>query len=88
MTSTEARDRIVKAIAQIQENSGRELPEKISGRTKPIGDLDGFDSLNGLELSVVLAIEFDIDPGENLCVSDDGRRALTVNEIVARVCGT
>jgi len=88
MKSTEARDRIVKAIVQIQKNSGRELPEEVSGRTKPIGDLEGFDSLNGLELSVVIAAEFDIDSRENLCVSEDGRRALTVNEMVARVCGT
>jgi len=88
MKSTEARDRIIKAITQIQENSGRELPENISGRLKPIGDLEGFDSLNGLELSVVIAAEFNIDTRDNLCVSEDGCGALTVNEIVACVCGT
>jgi len=88
MKPTDARDRIVKAIAQIQENSGRELPKKISGRMKPIGDFEGFDSLNGLELSVVLTIEFGVKPRENLCISEDGCRALTVNEMVARVCGT
>lgn len=88
MRSTEVRDRIIEAITQIQENSGRELPERISGRFKPIGDLEGFDSLNGLELSVMIAAEFDIDTQDNLCVSEDGRRALTVAEMVARVCGT
>jgi acyl carrier protein len=88
MKPTEARDRIVKAIVQIQENSGREIPKNISGRFKPIGDLEGFDSLNGLELSVMIAAEFDIDTQDNLCISEDGRRALTVTEMVARVCGT
>ena len=62
MPPTKAKARIVKAIAQIQENSGREVPEKITGRMKPIGDLEGFDSLNGLELSVALATEFGTDP--------------------------
>jgi acyl carrier protein len=88
MTPTKAKARIVKTIAQIQENSGREVPEKITGRMKPIGDLVGFDSLNGLELSVLLSTEFGTDPQENLCISEDGRRALTVNEMVARGCGT
>ena len=88
MTRTDASDQIIKALIQIQKNSGRELPEQITGRMKPIGDLDGFDSLNGLELSVVLASQFGTDPKENLCISEDGYRALTLNEIAARVCET
>jgi acyl carrier protein len=70
-------------LTQIQEMSGREVPE-INTNTVPIKDLPGFDSLIGLEFTVMLPLEIQ-SKDLNLCVSDDGTRALSVNEIIDRI---
>jgi len=74
---------ITNTLTQIQEMSGREVPG-ITGRTVPIKDLPGFDSLTGLEFTVMLPSEFKLKE-ENLCVSEDGTRALCIDEIVDRI---
>ena len=75
---------IIGIVVQIQNISGRKVPSVINERTVPIGGLPGFDSLNGLELTMMLPDEIKWG-GKNLCVSDDGRRALTIREIVVRL---
>lgn len=74
---------IIEILKQIQQLSGREIPD-ISEDTIPIGGLSGFDSQNGLELTVMLPEEIQW-PGNNLCVSDDGTQALSVREITDRL---
>ena len=73
-------------LQEVQRLSGRSV-QAIELRTKPIGDLEGFDSLSGLEATVLLAelLNIDIAPDVNLFVSDDGRRALTVKAIAERL---
>lgn len=82
------REELIKAILdtliQIQKISGREVPPDMDSRTRPIGGLPGFDSLSGLELTVMLPEEIEWE-GRNLCVSDDGKKALNVGEIVGRL---
>jgi len=82
------REELIKAIldtlAQIQRISGRKVPTDMDSGTRPIGGLQGFDSLNGLELTVMLPDEIEWE-GWNLCVSKDGKRALNVGEIVDRL---
>ncbi len=75
---------IVERVIKIQELSGREVPDDVNEKTIPIGGLAGFDSLNGLELTMMLPDEIKWG-GKNLCVSDEGRRALTIREIVIRL---
>jgi len=74
---------IKEILVQIQEISGREVP-KITPKTAPIGDLPGFDSLTGLEFTIMLPSELRWNE-QNSCVSEDGTRALCVEEIIEQV---
>lgn len=84
MTRSEIRQTLVDALSRVQELSGREVPA-IGGDTKPIGALSGFDSISDCEVSVALAGVFGLGDKDRLCVSDDGKRTLTVDEIVEKV---
>ena len=75
---------IIRILTQIQDISGREVPPDMDSGTRPIGGLQGFDSLNGLELTMMLPDEIEWE-GRNLCVSEDGKRALIIGEIVDRL---
>ena len=85
MTRTEIRKTLVDELSRVQELSGREVPA-IVGSTKPIGGISGFDSLNDWEVTVILAGVFGLGEKVRLCVSDDGKRTLTIDEIVEKVC--
>ena len=74
---------LISLLAKIQKISGREVP-KIDKKTVPIGDLPGFDSLNGLELVFMLPDKIAWS-GDNLCVSENGKKALNVEEISKRL---
>ena len=74
--------KVVQVIAQVQELSGR--PSKgIDANTRPIGDVEGFDSLSGVEATVVLSETLGIELGDdyNPFISEDGKRALSVDDI-------
>lgn len=81
--------RLVETVAQVQELSGC-APVAIDATTCPLCDLNEFDSLRGVEATVLLAAKLNCEfktgkSDVNLFVSKDGRRALTINEIVDRL---
>ena len=79
---------VVQAVVQVQEASGR-AAEGIGPSTKPIRDALGFDSLNGVEVTVALSQSLGYElPDDNLFVSQDGKRALSISEIAENVCKT
>ena len=79
-------EKVIQAIKRVQEDSGRPAGVIDSG-TKPIGDATGFDSLNGIEATVILSESLDYDiPDDNLFASEDGRRALTIGKVADRLC--
>jgi acyl carrier protein len=86
LTKTQIRSTIEKVLRQVQAASGRPCPG-ITDRTKPIGDLDEFDSLMAVEASVLLEQELNVTLADGTpFVSATGReRALTVAEIVDRI---
>jgi len=87
LAKQEALERLIELVTEVQQGkSGREIPREIDERTLPIGDLPGFDSLNGIELTLMLPDELSWS-GENLCVSEDGKRALSIGEMVNRLLG-
>ena len=79
---------VVQAVVQVQEASGR-ATAGIGAGTRPIGDAAGFDSLNGVEVTVALSQSLDHElPDDNLFLSQDGRRALSIAEIADNLCRT
>ncbi|MFA6312595.1 MAG: hypothetical protein WCV99_08285 [Sterolibacterium sp.] len=77
---------VIEVLGDIQTISGRDLIP-MSGSTCAIGELPGFDSLNGieatLEISARLGYDLEVD---NLLVDESGNRALTIREIAERAC--
>ena len=76
---------VVEAVAQVQRLSGR-ATSGIGPGTRPIGGLEGFDSLNGVEVTVTLSISLGYEPPDDLFVSSDGKKALTIAEITDNLC--
>jgi len=72
---------VLDVLKEVQEISGEEYVN-VSPRDKPLGKLGGFDSLKGIEATVMIeerlrrVIECD-----SLFVSEDGKRATTLAEI-------
>jgi hypothetical protein len=76
---------LLDVLTTIQQNSGRNIAA-ISGDTCPIGDLDGFDSLNGVEATVELADRLGIVIASiSIFVNESGTKALSVTEIAKRL---
>ena len=86
MNKIEAVRIVTEVLTDIQAISGRN-PTQISESTCPIGDLEQFDSLNGVEATVELSDRLGIDlPGINAFVNESGTKALTVSEIADGIC--
>lgn len=85
MDKSEVTEKLIHAIAEVQKMSGRPS-EMIDPATKPIGGIQGFDSLNGVEAAVILSESLGCElPAETLFVSREGKRALSIAEISADV---
>ena len=79
---------VVQAVVKVQEASGR-AARGFGPSTRPIGDAPGFDSLNGVEVTVALSHSLGHElPDDNLFVSQDGKRALSISEIADNLCKT
>ena len=77
---------VVEILHEIQDSSGRDCNE-LTSQSCPIGDLPGFDSLNGVEATVELAERVGLKSADvNLFVNERGDRALSVGVIADRVC--
>ena len=78
---------VIEAVRQVQTASGRSVGS-ISLTTCPISDLEGFDSLSGVEATVMLceSLGHDLPDDYNPFLSKDGRRALSVSEITNNLC--
>ena len=88
MNNKEVMEKVVQAVVKVQEVSGRATGVIGSG-TKPIGGAEGFDSLNGIEATLILSESLDYElPDDNIFVSEDGDRALSIAEVTANVCNT
>lgn len=85
MTKSEIASQIIQILGNVQSSSGKPAVP-ITGSTKPIGGLEGFDSLNGVEVTAIVSHEFGIEISEtNLLVNSEGDRALSVSEVADRV---
>lgn len=84
MNREDLHNAVVEVIHEIQ-TASEYTPTPIGGTTRPLKDLEGFDSVQGVEAMSMLsdAIKVEIPASRNIFVSDDGkRRPLTIDEIV------
>ena len=75
---------VIDAVKQVQERSGRTVGT-IGATTRPLQDMEGFDSHNGLEASVVLSASLGCMIPDEVFVPKAGRSVLTVEEIADNV---
>lgn len=85
METQEIESAIVGVLREVQTTSGRVWTDLHPG-SRPLGDLDGFDSLSAVEVTVAieqkLGCKFGID---SIFTSEDGKQALTLAQIGERV---
>ncbi len=82
MTKSHIKTVLVAVLQEIQETSGRSCAA-LSDGTSPIGDLEGFDSLSGVEATMFVEQRLGRPLGiESVFVSPTKSRALRIDEIV------
>ena len=85
MTPEEIKTVVIDVLKEVQIASGREWID-LDGGARPIGAVPGFDSLCAIEATVLIeermgcGIEVD-----TLFVSENGTRALTLNDVCGRI---
>lgn len=72
------------AITQVQEASGRKV-QAMTSDTRPLGDLDGFDSLSSVEATLFLSETLGGDVPDSVFLPENGGQPLSVNEIAKSV---
>ncbi len=86
MNITDATKLVIEVVSEIQSHSGRQNIA-LTGENHPIGDLPGFDSLNGIEATTELAYRLGCEFSDgNLLVDESDNRALSIEEIATRIC--
>lgn len=84
-TRAQIRAAVEKVLREVQATSGRPCP-RIADDTRPIGDLDSFDSLMAVEATVLVEAELKCTLAQGVpFISATGTRALTVSESVERI---
>lgn len=85
MTQDEIRSVILDVLQEVQRLSGHEQAD-LDLSDRPIGCLDGFDSLTGVEATVMieerLGQKLQVD---SVFVSEDGTRSLSLQQASARI---
>lgn len=82
---------LIETVTFVQEDISGNDPAEVDETTVPIKSLIGFDSLRGVETTLLLSefLKMELKPkkGEalNLFVSTDGRRALSLSETADRI---
>jgi len=73
---------VIDAVRLVQASSGRE-PGELTERTDLLNDVDGFDSLNALEVIVHVSEDLGLEVSEEIFSPSD--RRLTVRTLVDRI---
>jgi len=83
MTQIEIEDLLIKTVVVVQRQSGRE-EKPVTRDTQPFDDLQDFDSLNGVEVTVDVMEQLEIDLTFNNVFVDD-ERPLTIKQAAERL---
>ena len=86
MEKREIVTKVVQTVVEVQDTSGR-ASAGIDASTRPLQDVEGFDSLSSLEATVMLSESLGVTLPDNYnpFISKDGNKALSVNEIADRL---
>ena len=76
---------VIDAVKQVQESSGR-TAVGIGSDTRPFKDVEGFDSLSGVEATVLLSQFLGRELPDSVFTLSEGSRILSVKEIAENVC--
>ena len=81
MDSDNIKSAVVEVLKAVQKSSGKPYVDLVPD-DEPIKKLDGFDSLTGIEATIMLEERLACEIDRNSAfVSEDGRRAMTLAEI-------
>lgn len=83
MDRNQVRDLLINAITEIQHHSGRPV-EVLDDDVRPFSDLEGFDSLNGEEVTILLHEDLEFGEDVNPFDSVDAEE-LTIGQIADRI---
>jgi len=75
--------RVITAVLQETQTLSGRVWQSVDLNTRPIGQLEGFDSLCGLEATLMLETRLGCSFEESLFVAADGKRPLALREIAA-----
>jgi len=76
---------VITVLKEVQQLSGRTWSD-LNPSSKPIGELDGFDSLASIEATAVIEGKLGCKIEQNsLFLSEDSTRALTIRQICERL---
>ena len=77
---------VIEAVVQVQQASGRRVGG-IDPHTRPFTDVGGFDSLSGVEATVLLSAALARNLPDSVYAPGQRNRALSINEVADRVLG-
>ena len=77
---------VIEAVVQVQQASDRSV-EGIGPATRPFKDVEDFDSLSGVEATVLLSETLGRDLPDSVFTPEQGDRVLSINEVADRVIG-
>ena len=75
---------VIEAVVEVQQASGRSI-DGIGPDTRPFKDVEGFDSLSGVEATVLLSGTLGLDLPDSVFTPEQGSQMLSVNEVADRV---
>lgn len=84
MTNQQIRVEVIAAVTELQELSGRSA-NGIDAQTRPIGELPGFDSLNGVELAISISSRLGVEVDEKIILSPDQGKSPSIAVITDRI---
>ena len=77
---------VIDAVKQVQETSGQKTGP-IGSDTKPLQDIDSFDSYCGVEAALFISESLGCEIPCGVFLPTSGRRHLSISEIAEKVCG-
>ncbi len=84
MTKGDIFNAVVNGISKVQALSGRALP-LLTESTCPIGDLEGFDSMNAVEACTFIAAQIGYALKPHIMLSSSPDKPLQICQIVERI---